>query len=41
LRLRGNELTIDLPEYVYTQTDRILGILAHMVGRPPDPAAAA
>lgn len=41
LRLTGSAVTIDLSEYTIHQADRLLGILAHMVGLPPVPAAAA
>ena len=41
LRLRDSKLTFDLSEYFIQQPDRILGLLAHMVGLPPAPAAAA
>jgi hypothetical protein len=41
LRLAGTGLTFDLSEYTIHQADRLLGILAHMVGLPPAPAAAA
>lgn len=41
LRLGGTALTFDLTEYTVQQTDRLLGILAHMVGLPPAPATAA
>jgi hypothetical protein len=40
LKLSGNELTIDLNEYLISQTDKILGILTHIV-QPDRPAAAA
>jgi hypothetical protein len=40
LRLAGTGLTQDLTEYTLTQVDRILGILVHMVGPIPQPAAA-
>lgn len=41
LRLSGSYLEVDLTEYSYDQVDRILGILIHMIGPPPTPAAAA
>jgi hypothetical protein len=41
LRLDGNRVTFDLTEYTIQQPDRLLGLLAHMVGLPPAPAAAA
>jgi hypothetical protein len=41
LRLEGTRLTFDLSEYTIHQPDRLLGLLAHMVGLPPAPAAAA
>lgn len=41
LRLVGSQLTFDLSEYTIHQPDRLLGLLAHMVGLPPAPAAAA
>jgi hypothetical protein len=40
LQLSGNRITIDLTEYTLAQVDRILGILVHMVGPIPQPAAA-
>ena len=40
LRLSGTTLTLDLTEYTLAQIDRILGILVHMVGPIPQPAAA-
>jgi hypothetical protein len=40
LRLSGTVLTLDLVEYGLPQVDRILGILAHMIGPVPQPAAA-
>jgi hypothetical protein len=40
LQLSGTMLTHDLAEYTLAQVDRILGILAHMVGPVPQPAAA-
>ena len=40
LRLTGQTLTFDLYEYTIAQTDRLLGILSHIVG-PVPPAAAA
>jgi hypothetical protein len=41
LRLDGTRVTFDLSEYTIQQPDRLLGLLAHMVGLPPVPAAAA
>jgi hypothetical protein len=41
LRLAGTDLTIDLTEYQISQSDRILGILLHLVGLPPEATAAA
>lgn len=41
LCLTGNRLTFDLSEYTIHQPDRLLGLLAHMVGLPPAPTAAA
>ncbi len=41
LRLEATRLTFDLSEYTIHQPDRLLGLLAHMVGLPPAPAAAA
>ncbi len=41
LRLAGPAVTFDLSEYTIHQADRLLGILAHMMGLPPAPAAAA
>lgn len=40
LRLRGDELVIDAPEYLLGQLDRILGILLFMVGFNPPPVVA-
>ena len=40
LRLTGNTLTYDLIEYEFSQVDRILGILTHIVGPPPAQVAA-
>lgn len=40
LRLTEDQLTFDLSEYTIHQPDRLLGLLAHMVGLPPAPAAA-
>jgi hypothetical protein len=40
LRLSGAAVTIDLTEYTLAQVDRILGILTHMIGPVPQPAAA-
>lgn len=40
LQLAGNTVVIDLDEYEIAQVDSILGILAHMVGPIPQPAAA-
>lgn len=40
LRLTGATVTFDLVEYQLHQIDRILGILIHMVGPVPVPAAA-
>jgi hypothetical protein len=41
LRLDGTQVTFDLSEYTIHQPDRLLGLLAHMAGLPPAPAAAA
>jgi hypothetical protein len=41
LRLHRTLLTLDLSEYSIVQTDRLLGILTHIVGPMPQPAAAA
>lgn len=41
LRLSGSVVTNDLSEYTLQQTDRILGILTHVVGPPPATTAAA
>lgn len=40
LRLAGNGLTIDLPEYNLSQVDKLLGIFTHIIGPVPVPAAA-
>jgi hypothetical protein len=40
LELNGTLVRMDLTEYTLTQVDRILGILAHMIGPVPQPAAA-
>ena len=40
LRLSGTNLTQDLTEYNLSQVDRILGIMIHMIGPVPQPAAA-
>lgn len=40
LRLSGATVSVDLTEYTLPQVDRILGILAHMIGPVPQPAAA-
>lgn len=40
LRLAGDGLTIDLPEYHLGQVDRLLGIFTHIIGPVPQPAAA-
>jgi hypothetical protein len=40
LRLSGGTLTIDVAEYTIQQSDMLLGILTHMVGPVPTPAAA-
>ena len=40
LQLSGTTLTQDLSEYSIAQVDRILGILIHMLGPVPEPAAA-
>ena len=40
LRLTGADLAIDLREYLFSETGRILGILTHMLGPLPVPAAA-
>lgn len=41
LRLEGNRVTFDMPEYTIQQPNRLLGLLAHMIGLPPAPAVAA
>jgi hypothetical protein len=41
LRLDDMVLSIDLTEYHISQADRILGILLHVVGIPPETSAAA
>lgn len=41
LRLEGNCVTFDMSEYTIQQPGRVLGLLAHMIGLPPAPAAAA
>jgi hypothetical protein len=41
LRLVGQTVTFDLPEYHVSQVDRILGILTHIVGPVLEPAVAA
>ncbi len=40
LRLSGAVLTFDLMEYAFTQVDRLLGILTHIVGPAPGAVAA-
>jgi hypothetical protein len=40
LQLTGGRVSIDLAEYPVAQADRLLGILVHMVGPVPQPAAA-
>jgi hypothetical protein len=40
LQLTGSLVSIDLPEYQLSDVDKILGILTHMVGPVPEPAAA-
>lgn len=40
LRLSGTTVTTDLTEYQLQQVDRVLGILMHMIGPVPEPAAA-
>ena len=40
LRLEGTALTLDWIEYTLDTAASILGILMHMIGRPPVPAAA-
>ena len=40
LRLAGSTITLDLTEYNLSQVDRLLGILTHMIGPVPQPAAA-
>lgn len=40
LQLEGSVLTLDLTEYNLSQVDRLLGILAHMVGPIPGAVAA-
>ena len=39
LQLAGGRVSIDLAEYTISQVDRLLGILVHMVGPVPQPAA--
>lgn len=41
LRLNGTTITLDLREYGIAEADHLLGILIHIVGPPPAPAAAA
>lgn len=36
LRLSGTEVAVDLTEYTITQVDKLLGILTHIAGPPPD-----
>ena len=38
-QLEGTRLAIDLTEYQLAEVDRILGIILHMVGPIPQPAA--
>ncbi len=40
LQLRGAAVTLGLTEYTLSEVDRILGILTHIVGPVPQPAAA-
>ena len=40
LQLSGGRVSIDLAEYTIAQADRLLGVLVHMVGPVPQPAAA-
>lgn len=40
LQLSGTDLTQDLTEYTISQVDHILGIMIHMIGPVPQPAAA-
>jgi peptidoglycan hydrolase-like protein with peptidoglycan-binding domain len=40
MQLSGPVVTIDLTEYSIAQVDKLLGILTHMVGPVPTPAAA-
>lgn len=40
LQLTGSEISVDLTEYLLSEVDKILGILTHMVGPVPEPAAA-
>lgn len=40
LRLEGRDLLVDLDEYLILEIDQILGILTHMIGPVPQPAAA-
>ena len=40
MQLEGTRLAIDLTEYQLGEADRILGIILHMVGPIPQPAAA-
>jgi hypothetical protein len=39
-RLSGSLLEMDMTEYMFADTGRILGVLSHMVGPLPQPAAA-
>src|SRR5437763_1137187 len=41
LQLRAATVSFDMLEYPLAQTDRLLGILTHMVGPAPVPAPAA
>lgn len=40
LRLSGTVVSLDLREYALAEVDKLLGILAHIVGPVPEPAAA-
>lgn len=40
LRLSGTVVTLDLQEYTLAEADKLLGILTHVVGPVPAPAAA-
>jgi hypothetical protein len=40
LQLAGSVVTLDLTEYPVAQAGRLLGILTHIAGPVPEPAAA-